>query len=47
MNYTSIQFDIRDNVAYITLNRPEAANVFDDAFKVRHNRATEKISSNN
>ena len=26
MNYTSIRFDIRDNVAYITLNRPEAAN---------------------
>jgi len=26
MNYTSIQFDIRDNVAYITLNRPDAAN---------------------
>ena len=26
MNYTSIRFNIRDNVAYITLNRPEAAN---------------------
>ncbi len=26
MNDSSIQFDIRDNVAYITLNRPEAAN---------------------
>ncbi len=26
VNSTTIQFEIRDNVAYITLNRPEAAN---------------------
>ena len=35
MNYTSIQFDIRDNVAYITLNRPEAAN------SINHEMATD------
>ena len=29
MAYTSLLFDISDHVAYVTLNRPEAANTLD------------------
>jgi enoyl-CoA hydratase/carnithine racemase len=27
MTYETIQFEVKDQVAFITLNRPEAANV--------------------
>jgi len=30
MEYTTLLFDVRDNIAYITLNRPEAANTINE-----------------
>ncbi|MFC1976821.1 enoyl-CoA hydratase/isomerase family protein [Chloroflexota bacterium] len=44
INFTSIQFDIRDNVACITLNRPEAANSINQDMAIALMRAAMQCS---